>query len=178
MALADEDADVRIAAAGALGAIGGDDVIDPLLFALSDEAPWVKCAVLKSLARLKSDRSVPAIEEVFERDAGLVVIAALEALAKIGGYNVLGTVRKGLENADEEVIKAAIEILSRNGDDWLNEHGDKLLYHPHWDVRRTFIKAMVALRGEKALPLLRSVLETESDTLVKETITEIMDRFQ
>jgi HEAT repeat protein len=178
MALADEDADVRIAAAGALGAIGGDDVIDPLLFALNDEAPWVKCAVLKSLARLKSVRSVPAIVEVFERGSGLVVIAALEAVAEIGGENVQSTVRKGLENSDEEVIKAAIEILSRNGEDWLNEYGDKLLYHPHWDVRRTFIKAMVTLRGEKALPQLRSVLETESDTLVKETITEIMDRFQ
>ena len=178
MALADEDADVRIAAAGALGAIGGDDVIDPLLFALSDEAPWVKCAVLESLAILKSDRAVPAIVEVFERSSGLVVIAALEALAEIGGDNVLDAVRKGLENADEEVIKAAIEILSRDGDDWLTEYGDQLLSHPHWDVRRTFVRAMAALRGEKALPLLRSALETESDTLVKETITEILGRFQ
>jgi HEAT repeat protein len=75
-------------------------------------------------------------------------------------------------------VKAAIEILSRDGDDWLDEYGDKLLAHPHWDVRRSIIMAMVALQGEKALPRLRSVLEIESDDLVKETITEIMDRFQ
>ena len=110
--------------------------------------------------------------------SGFIEGHQVNVVAEIGGDNVQSTVRKGLENADEEVIKAAIEILSRNGDDWVNEYGDKLLYHPHWDVRRTFIKAMVTLRGEKALPQLRSVLETESDTLVKETITEIMDRFQ
>ncbi len=178
MALADEDADVRIAAARALGEVGGGDVLDPLLLALNDEAPWVKCAVLASLAKLKNDRAVPAIMEIVEHGAGLVVISALEALAEIGGEKVPGLVKKGLDNADEEVVKAAIEILSRNGEDWLDEYGRKLLSHPHWDVRRSFIVAMVAHRGEETLPLLRSLLITESDVLVKETITDLMDRFQ
>ena len=178
MALADEDADVRIAAAEALGEIGGGDVLDPLFLALKDEDPWVKCAALKSLGKMKSDKAVPAIVETFEQGEGLVLISAMETLAEIGGEKVLEIVKKGLENPDEEVVKASIEILSRSGDDWLDEYGGKLLSHPHWDVRRRIIMAMVAYRGEKSLPLLKSVLETESDDLVKETITEIMDRFQ
>jgi HEAT repeat protein len=178
MALADEDASVRIAAARALGETGGGEVLDPLLLALNDEAPWVKCAVLASLAKLKNDRAVPAIMAIIEHGTGLVVIAALEALAEIGGEKVPGLVKKGLDNADEEVVKAAIEILSRNGDGWLDEYGGKLSTHPHWDVRRSFIVAMVAHRGEAAVPLLRSLLTTETDDLVKETITDLMDRFQ
>lgn len=178
MALADEDADVRIAAAGALGEIGGDNVLEPLFLALKDEDPWVKCAALKSLGRLGSDQALVEIAETLEHGEGLVVISALETLAEIGGEKVSELVKKGLENHDEEVVKASIEILSRGGDDWLDEFGDKLLLHPHWDVRRSIIMAMVAHQGEKALPRLRSVLETESDDLVKETITEIMDRFQ
>ena len=178
MALADEDAEVRIAAAGALGAIGGDDVLDPLLLALNDEVPWVKCAVLKSLGKLKNDKAVPAIVETFEHGEGMVVMSALEAVAEIGGERVTGLARKGLDNRDEDVVKASIEILSRDGDAWLDEYGGKLLSHPHWDVRRSFVMALVALRGEKALPLLQSVLETESDDLVKEIITELVGRFQ
>ena len=178
MALADEDADVRIAAAGALGEIGGDNVLEPLFLALKDEDPWVKCAALKSLGKLGSDRALAEIVETLEHGEGLVVISALETVAEIGGEKVSELVKKGLGNPDEEVVKAAIEILSRDGDGWLDEYGDKLLAHPHWDVRRSVIMAMAAHRGERALPRLRSVLETESDDLVKETITEIMDRFQ
>lgn len=177
MALADEDADVRIAAARALGEVGGADVIDPLLLALNDEAPWVKCAVLASLAKLKDYRAVPAIMEIVEHAGGLVVISALEALAEIGGEKVTELVKKGLDNADEEVVKAAIEILSRNGDDWFDEFRGKLLAHPHWDVRRSFIVAMVEHKGADALPQLRMLLTTESDNLVKETITDLMNRF-
>ena len=86
--------------------------------------------------------------------------------------------KKALENPDEEVVKIAIEILAQDGDAWIDEYADKLLSHVHWDVRRTFIKAMAAQRGEQAIPLLKSVLRTEPDTLVKETIVEIMDRFE
>lgn len=178
MALADEDADVRSAAAGALGEIGGEVVFPPLFLALKDEDAWVKCAALKSLGKLGDDRAVPEIAETLNHGEGLVVISALEALAEIGGERILGYVKKGLENPDEEVVKSAIEILARYGDDWLDESGEKLLRHPHWDVRRSTIMAIAAHGGERFIPLLRSVLEIESDDLVKEAITETMDRFQ
>lgn len=178
MALADENADVRIAAAGALGEIGGEDVLEPLLLALKDEDSWVKCAALKSLGRLQSDRALPAVVGMVENSEGLELIAALETAAEIGGGKVRAIVEKGLGNSDEEVVKAAIGILSRDGDGWIDAYGEKLLSHPHWDVRRSFVRAMAELRGAQALSRLRSALETEPDPLVKETIAEIMDRLQ
>lgn len=178
MALADEDVDVRSATAAALGDIGGDAVLGPLLLALNDEDTWVKCAALRSLGRVGSDRALPAIVGMLESLEGLELISALEAVAEIGGDAVPGIVRKGLENRDEEVVKAAIGILARDGDDWIDAYGEQLLAHPHWDVRRTFINAMAGQRGERALPRLRSALETEPDALVKETIADIMDRLR
>ena len=109
---------------------------------------------------------------------GLVLICALETLAEIGGAGVLAMVEKALANPDEEVVKTAIGILSRLGDDWLDAYRDRLLAHPHWDVRSCFIKAMVASRGEKALPYLRAALDAEADELVKGQIMAILDRLQ
>ncbi len=179
MALVDEEADVRIAVAGALGEIGSADVLEPLLLAMKDEDPWVKCAALKSLGKLRHGGARQAIVELLAAAAdGLVTITALQTLAEIGGEGVPELVKKALAHPDEEVVKAAIDILSRQGDGWLDEYRETLLAHPHWDVRRCFIKVMVADRGAEAIPYLRPVLDTEADDLVREQILDVMDRYR
>lgn len=179
MALVDEEADVRIAVAGALGEIGSGDVLEPLLLAMKDEDPWVKCAALKSLGKLRHEGARQAIVELLATGVdGLVTITALQTLAEIGGKGVLELVKKALGHPDEEVVKAAIDILARQGDGWLDEYRETLLAHPHWDVRRCFIKVMVADRGGEAVPYLRAVLDTEVDDLVREQILDVMDRYR
>lgn len=176
MALVDEDPDVRIAAAGALGDVGSEEILDSLLLALKDDDPWVQCAVLKSLGRLKKEAALPAIVELFACADGIVLISALDAVAKIGGAEATALVEKALDNPDEEVVKAAIGILSEGGHAWIDRHRTKLLHHPHWDVRSTFVKTMVSLLGEESFPYLRQALQTETDELVKGQIIELMDR--
>jgi HEAT repeat protein len=179
LALVDEDPDVRSAAAGALGEAGGEEVLAPLLLVLKDEDTGVKCAALKSLARLRHEGGLQAIVDLLQGSTdGLLTITALETVAGIGGERVLGVVKKSLENRDEEVVKAAIDILSRHGDEWLDEYGDMLLAHPHWDVRRCFIRILALKLGGDALPRLKSALDREADDLVREQILDIMDRYQ
>ncbi len=178
MALVDEESDVRIAAANALGDAGGREVITPLLLVLKDNDPWVKCAALKSLGRVGNEEALSAIEETIVKADGLVMISALESLAEIGGSRAIGMVQRALDNPDEEVVKAAMGILSREGDVWLDAHREKLLGHPHWDVRNHAVKMMAEKWGEKALPHLRSALELETDDLVKGQIADILDRLQ
>jgi HEAT repeat protein len=179
MALADESADVRIAAAGALGEIGGADLLEPLLLAMKDDDARVKCAALKSLGKLHYVGARRAIKDLLASATdGLVTISALKSLAEIDGEESLALVRNALAHPDEEVVKAAIEILSLKGDAWLEDYRESLLAHPHWDVRRSFIKVMVANQGGKALPYLKTVLVAEKDDLVRGQILEILDRYQ
>ena len=178
MALADEDADVRGATAAALGEIGGDEALVPLLLALNDEDSWVKCAALRSLGKIRNKKALSAIIRLLESSEGLELITAMASVADIGGDHVQAYIKKGLDNRDEEVVKSAMEILLRDGDDWIDEYGEKLLSHCHWDVRRSFVNALVEQRGVRALPRLRTALASESDVLVKETISSAIDRLQ
>lgn len=178
MALVDEDVDVRIAAAGALGEIGGAATVDPLLLTLRDDDPWVKCAVLKSLAKIDPPAALAAICRIIPESEGLVLICAIEALAGIGGEEALVQVQKTLDNSDEEVVKTALGILASGDDGWIDLYRDRLLAHPHWDVRSSFVRIMAEKLGKDALPSLRSALETESDELVRGEIRAVMDRFQ
>jgi HEAT repeat protein len=179
LALVDEESDVRIAAANALGEIGGDDVLEPLLLAAKDEDPWVQCAALRGIGKIASESALPSIMEILNGADGLVLMAALEALAGIGGESAFSLVKSALDNSDEEVVKTAIDILSAtDADDWILEYEEKLLSHPNWDVRNTFVRAMGAQLGERAVPRLRRALEAETDELVRGQIQDVLGRFQ
>jgi hypothetical protein len=139
----------------------------------------VICAALKSLGKLRHGGARQAIVELLATSAdGLVTISALKTLAEIGGEGIPELLKKALAHPDEEVVKAAIDILSHQGDAWLDEYREMLLTHPHWDVRRSFIKVMVADRGAEAIPYLQSALGTEMDDLVREQILDILDRYR
>jgi HEAT repeat protein len=178
MALMDEDPDVRIAAASALGEVERYDVLEPLLLALRDDDPWVQCAVLKSLAHLGNREALPAINDLLVSAEGPVLIAALGTIAQIGGDRGGVAIGRALESPDEEVVKAAMEILSHGDDTWIAEYRDKLLCHPHWDVRNNFVKIVANKLADKALPILCYALENESDSYVREQITELMNRLR
>ncbi|WP_223909833.1 HEAT repeat domain-containing protein [Geobacter sp. AOG1] len=177
-ALMDEEPDVRIAAAGALGELGGAECLEPLLLTLRDEDPWVKCTVLKSLGKIGGERALGAVMEAMDGADGLIMISALEALSFIGGDAALKQVRRTLDDPDEEVVKSAIEILAGSDESILLASSEKILAHPHWDVRSTFIRTLAARLGEQALPYLEKALEIETDDLVKGQIQDIMGRFK
>jgi HEAT repeat protein len=178
MALVDEDPDVRIAAATGIGEVQVPGGVEPLVLSLNDEDPWVRCAALRSLGKIGGELALDAIEALLDKAEGVVMITALEALAGVGGDRALLLVRKGLESSDEEVVKSAIDILSRDGSSWIGEHGDRLLRHPHWDVRCATARAMAHLLGEEAAVHLRRALESEQDELVRGELRDLLGRWQ
>ncbi|HEU0264275.1 MAG TPA: HEAT repeat domain-containing protein, partial [Geobacterales bacterium] len=178
MALADENPEVRISAATALGEMGSEEVYQPLLLALRDEDPWVQCAALKSIGRMGNDRAMHAITSIIDRADGLVMLTALESLSAIASPVALSLVKKGLAHTDEEVVKEAIAILAEHGDGWIEEYRERLMAHPHWDVRRHFIMAMVQVQGKKALPHLKQALEREQDDMVKSQLVTIVENLR
>jgi HEAT repeat protein len=175
MALSDEEPEVRVVAARALSEIGGQEVLKPLLLALSDSDPWVQTAALKGLALLGDPSSLFGVAALVARARGPVLIAGLTTLAAVGGGEALAAVREALDDDDEEVVVAAIGILSGFGSDWIFESCQALVGHQHWGVRRSFVRAIAKLLGEKARPMLEEALERESDSLVKGEISALLN---
>jgi hypothetical protein len=151
MALFDEDAEVRVAAALALGETESDDAVDSLLLLLKDEDPWVQCAALKSLGKLRGEKAIQAVEAMLPTATGAVMISAIEALASIGGERAVDLLEKALANEDEEVVKTAMDLLARTGDAWVEKHRRALMRHPHWGVG-TCLPNMADLMGESRSP--------------------------
>ena len=178
LALSDEEPEVRLAAAQALSDKGGGEVLGPLLLALNDADPWVRVSALKGLSSLGDPAALPGVTALLAQANGPVLIAALSTLAALGGAQALAPVEQVLSHSDEEVVEAAIQILSGFGGDWINGHSETLLGHPHWIVRRCFVRALGELRGEGAVPLLDQALARESDPLVKGEIAELLDRLR
>ena len=176
MALSDEDPEVRVAAAQALAETGGKEALEPLLLALRDSDPWVQRAALKGVANLKETAALPGIKALIAKAEGPVLIAALSALAAIGGSAELAPVRDALRDRDEEVVEAAIGILSGFGGEWIEDYCEALLGHPHWMVRRSFVRVLAGQMGKEALPVLEAALATESDPLVKGEIGALIGR--
>ncbi len=178
MALVDEDPEVRIAAASALGDTAGENAVDSLLLLLKDEDQWVRCAALKSLGKLKGKKAAHAVQSVFASASGAVLIASIEALGSIGGDRAQVLIEKALKSDDEEVVKTSMTILARSGKEWVKKYRDELMGHPHWDVRNCFARHMADLFGGKAVPYLKKALVTENDTLVREQIKELVERYR
>ena len=178
LALSDEEPEVRVAAAQALSERGGPEVLGPLLIALNDADPWVQTASLKGLCSLGDPAALPGVTALLGQARGPVLIAALSTLATVGGEEALAPVRSALKDSDEEVVEAAIGILSGFGGDWIAGRCEELIEHPHWVVRRCFVRAMAELHGDKSLALLDAALARESDPLVKGEIAALIGRLR
>ncbi|WP_268898975.1 HEAT repeat domain-containing protein [Geomonas diazotrophica] len=178
LSLSDEEPEVRAAAAQALAERGGDEVLAPLCVALTDADPWVQTAALKGLTSLGNPEALPGVTALLGQAQGPVLIAALSTLAALGGKEALGPVRNALYHSDEEVVEAAIGILATYSADWIDEHGQALLAHPHWMVRRSFVRALAQLQGADSVAVLDQALARESDPLVKGEIVELLDRLR
>lgn len=69
-ALGDEDGWVRSGAAFALGVLGDERVVGPLVRALEDWHPHVRWSAVVALGKLGDERAVPALERVRDTDSG------------------------------------------------------------------------------------------------------------
>ncbi|MEZ4669065.1 MAG: HEAT repeat domain-containing protein [Anaerolineae bacterium] len=68
--LMDEDADVRVHAATALGWVGGHEAVEPLLVALKDENPYVRRYAARALCWVVDDTAIDGlIEGLSDSDA-------------------------------------------------------------------------------------------------------------
>jgi len=176
LALIDEVADVRIAAVRALGGTGSREVTDSLHLLLDDIEPRVQRAVLQTLARLGDPRSLMPLIDYMRRSSGGLLINAMEALVASAGPDAAPHLQQYISSADEEVVKSVIALLSVISPEILLASIDRLLEHPHWEVRSRALRALADTVGGDARPLLEKARESEDDPLVREEIDRLIGR--
>ncbi len=111
--LGSSDPPVRIAAANALGLIGGDhEGVGALCFALADEEPNVRAAACRSLGVLASPQSCQPLLSATSDPSSLVRAAAVQALVAIDNPVSLARMREiVLDDASPTVVVQAIAGL-------------------------------------------------------------------
>jgi HEAT repeat protein len=113
--LNDEDADLRVQAALALGEQRDGRAVPALLRALEDADTNVRYHAIEALGKLRAAEAADALARVAETRDFFLAFPALDALARVGDARVASRVVPLLE--DELLREAAADALGRLGDD-------------------------------------------------------------
>jgi HEAT repeat protein len=165
--LADEDDEVRTAAAEVCGRAGVAAAAHALEVLLDDGSPWVASTALGSLARLGRKPAAGKVAEMLER-GGIVAVAAAGAVAQspvsTEGFHVYvallsrldddatGELLKSLAVWPQEIPREAIETL------WRSEA---------WNVRGAVVSYLEVKKPAWLEALGRDWLRTENDDWVR-----------
>lgn len=176
LALTDEDSEVRRTAVELLGATGDPEALGALQSALMDEDIWVRTAAVRGIGRLGGEEAAGIVASALSDPVGLVTIAALEVLVALDPDSAYSSVEKSLQHPDEEVVNAALGLLASSGrTGWILPARDRLINHPHWDVRVTFARTLAGLAGRDCRKILEGRLLVEGEDLVRHHLQAILD---
>jgi cyclophilin family peptidyl-prolyl cis-trans isomerase/HEAT repeat protein len=112
--LQDADANVQVAAAEALGDLGGE-LAAPLLEATihaTDARLALRGAVLTALLRVAPDRALPLAEEMGQRTEWLARLYTARALSAAPKQSAIPSLRRLVADPDPRVAAAALESLA------------------------------------------------------------------
>ena len=110
----DPDPFVRIGAAEALGEIGSEVAIAPMLAALRNPTRWQQVRVAEVLSRMGMT-AVPALTVAVDDPDIRIAALALEILADIGWMSDFAPAERALRHESPEVRARAAEALGRGG---------------------------------------------------------------
>ena len=156
--LKDEDADVRAAAAEALGKLEDSRAVPPLLAVIGDRDAKVRAATAEALGRFADPRAVSGLSSLLADPELEVRKHALEALSQYeSGVPVAGIVRL-LSDPDADIRHDAVHAIGRFGDRSAAAGLVPLVRDPSPDVRQGAIESIAnlhdAAQGSAILPAL------------------------
>ncbi|MBZ0156353.1 MAG: HEAT repeat domain-containing protein [Alphaproteobacteria bacterium] len=153
--LGDVNANVRAAAAKALGVLEYRAAVPELVHALGDEE-WVAFSALEALGDLMAQEAAGEIAALLSSPSGVVRFVAIETLGRLKTASVLDALLEYLPRASEEeknaVIKSLILIGITPEMADLSDYLIAMLKDGDWNDREIALKGMVALNCRKAVP--------------------------
>jgi HEAT repeat protein len=155
--LDDENANVRAAAAKALGDLGYNEAIPHLTRRLIDEE-WVCFYALQSLGELKAEEAIPAIASLFPSTSEAVRFSAIETVGKLGSRAALPALMSYLTKASEDekllVVKSIVQIGVTPDMSEISEHVIRLFETGDWEDKQVAMEGIAQLKCVGALRLL------------------------
>ncbi|MFL5619448.1 MAG: M56 family metallopeptidase [Gemmatimonadaceae bacterium] len=143
--LRDEDADVRAAAAQALGKLEDSRAVPALLAVIADRNAKVRAAAAEALGKFTDPRAVSGLSSLLGDSELEVRKKALEALSEYeSGVPVAGILRL-LSDPDAELRHDAAHALGRLGDRSVGAGLAPLVRDPSPDVRQAAIESIANL---------------------------------
>lgn len=139
----------RCRAARALGRIGYEGAVAPLIASLLDEDEDVRADAAEALGRLGDRRGgEPLAQSLAEDPCGDVKVNAVEALGRLGDTSAVQLLRRLVRGRDESVAWDEEELLGAGWDDWL-------------DVQAKAIQALGDMGAAEAVPDIVAALDDE-----------------
>jgi|WetSurMetagenome_2_1015567.scaffolds.fasta_scaffold00033_30 HEAT repeat protein len=155
--LDDENANVRAAAAKALGDLRYRAAIPHLTRRLIDEE-WVLFYALQSLGELGAVEAIPAIASLLASDSEAVRFSAIETLGTLGATAALPALVSYLPKATEDeklsVVKSIVQIGVTPDMTDLPEHIIRLFETGDWEEKMIAMQGISQMKSAEALQLL------------------------
>ncbi|MCA9575153.1 MAG: HEAT repeat domain-containing protein [Sandaracinaceae bacterium] len=173
LSLSDDDVNVRVAAAEALGVLGrvlgADSLRGALRVALEADTPAVVAAAARALALAGDTRSVPVLREKLQSERPGVALSALEALRVLQAPldDALADLAR---HSDEEVVKQALSLSLRGDPETALRVAGEALRHVAWHVRAVAVNALADVPG--GVDVLRAHADAETDPHVRRALDQ------
>jgi HEAT repeat protein len=172
MALADEDADVRVSALRTLASrtdTAGRALAEArIALELKSDLSAVRAEAARGLGKLDARGQSEALARLLEDPSSEVRIAALTTLMHWNDPQALAALPAALAHDDSEVVKAAVALARSRPE--LTASLRALLTHPAWDVRHAAVLALASI--DRAAVVAHREIET--DGLVRAAIDEVL----
>ncbi|MCI0745775.1 MAG: HEAT repeat domain-containing protein [Verrucomicrobia subdivision 3 bacterium] len=153
----------RRAVAEALGELGSDKAVGPLMAALKDAEPSVRAAAVEALGQLRDSRTIEPIKLCLKDPEALVRCAAARSLAVVGGHAAVSFLIKVIPDPHWSVRKAAVAALGHVQDSTATLSILPALKDPDHDVRETACQALGRIRDRRAIgPLVVALTDSQS----------------
>ena len=168
-----KDPSVRYAIASALGEIGNEQAVKPLIAALKDQDWQVRRCIVTALAKIGDERAVePLIEALKDTNKEVCGRAATE-LAKIGDERAVEPLIDVLNDKDWGNRYAAALALAEIGNEQVVEPLIAALKDDKWKVRYITASALGTIGDERAIEPLIVALSDNSEDVREATATAL-----
>jgi HEAT repeat protein len=180
-ALADEEHDVQLAAARALGHLGRADTLVGVVRDTRD--PALTATALRALGDADPERALASARPLVAHADSAVACAAVEALGQLRAGRSSGRVPvhialgcedalfSALDHSDEEVVKLSLSLVGAQPGARALARLGLCLDHPSSEVRCVAAELLGQDNSASARALLRARYEREKDQIVRAAIT-------